>query len=248
MSLTTRTSLLALATITATAIAAAAPAAAQNRLDSPSYEQPQASRCAALDAHDFHVDIDRNGDGNISVDDDGVKNCDESVVLWSFASSSAIIDTDEPIIDELVVSVADLETAGPVGIDFSLRLDPCWAGFQVLRDGDTTVHREMIGDGCEMVIDVDFSASPSEAEIHVVQQTGIIQPPHIFTVTDDTTTQLTGLPNGTWYVKVYDGFTKGSSISMVDGASTTSNTLYDVPDGSHVDVDITTPFWVAPAL
>jgi hypothetical protein len=247
MSLSTRTSLLATAALTAAAIATAAPVSAHNRNDSPGYGLRTAPPCTALHARYFNVTIDETGAGNISVDDIGQTSCNESVVLWSFASSSAVIDNNEPIIDDDVIMIADLEAAGSEGIDFDLELDPCWAGFKVLRDGDTNVHQEMLGDGCNMVVDVDFSAAPSEAEIHVVQQTGVIRPPHIFTVNGDTTTELTGLPSGTWYVKVYDGFTMGSSISTVGGAQTPSNTLHAVPHDSHVDVDIVTSFWLAPA-
>lgn len=227
--------------IVAGIIGAAGPASAHPADDGPTGYTARPPACTALPAKYFDVELDQSGAGNISVADDGVTNCDEAVVLWSLANSSAVIDNHEPIIDQLVLQVADLEAAGTKGIDFSIELDPCWAGFQVLRDGDTVVHQEMLGDGCEMTVAVNFTGAPAEAEIHVVQQTGTIAPPHIWTVDDDHVAYLTGLPNGTWYVKVFEGFLPGSSIGV--GAVTTSaDTFHGVEDGATVDIDIATAF------
>ncbi len=240
MSTSIRTAITAATVLIATIVGAAGPASAHPG-GGPSDRTSRPPACTALAARYFDVELDESGAGNISVADDGISNCDEQVVLWSLANSSAVIDNHEPIIDQLVLQVADLEAAGPKGIDFAIELDPCWGGFQVLRDGDTLVHEEMVGDGCEMTVAVDFTAAPAQADIHVVQQTGTIAPPHIWQVTDDHVTQLTGLPNGTWYVKVFDGFTPDSSITV--GTDTTyADTVHGVADGSTVDIEIVTEF------
>jgi len=66
-------------------------------------------------------------------------------------------------------------------------------------------------------------------------------------VADDDTTVLTGLPDGTWYVKVYEGAVDGTSMS-VDGAPAAEvDTVHGVADGSTVliehpaDLGFTTP-------
>ncbi|MGI9597915.1 MAG: hypothetical protein ACR2QK_17250 [Acidimicrobiales bacterium] len=241
MSTSIRTAITATMLIVAAIIGAAGPASAHPADDGPTGRTSRPSACTALPAKYFDVELDDSGNGNISVADDGITNCDEGVVLWSIANSSAVIDNHEPIVDQLVLQVADLEAAGMKGIDFSIELDPCWAGFQVLRDGDSLVHEEMVGDGCEMTVAVDFTGAPAEAEIHVVQQTGTIAPPHIWDVDDDQVTQLTGLSSGTWYVKVYEGFTPDSSISV--GAETTyADTVYGVEHGATVEIEIATEF------
>lgn len=240
MSTSIRTAITTTTLIVTTIIGAAGPVSAHPG-GGPTDRASEPPACTALAAKYFDVELDESGDGNISVADDGITNCDEQVVLWSMANSSAVVDNHEPIIDQVVLQVADLEAAGAKGIDFSIELDPCWAGFEVLRDGDTLVHAEMIGDGCEMTVAVDFTGAPAEAEIHVVQQTGTIAPPHMWDVTDDNVTHLTGLPNGTWYVKVYEGFTPDSSISV--GLDTTeTDTVYGVGPNAIVDIEIATEF------
>jgi len=162
--------------IVAGIVGVAGPASAHPAAGGPTGYTSQPPACTALSAKYFDVELDQSGAGNISVADDGVTNCDEAVVLWSLANSSAVIDDHEPIIDQLVLQVADLEAAGTKGIDFSIELDPCWAGFQVLRDGDTLVHQQMLGDGCEMT--VGFSAtptSPDRPELAVVGGLGLYQ-------------------------------------------------------------------------
>ncbi|MEM9564725.1 MAG: hypothetical protein AAGA93_19040 [Actinomycetota bacterium] len=240
MSTSFRTAIAAATLLTATVVGATGPASARPVNDGPTDLTWRPPTCTPLPANHVDVELDELGNGNIRVIGDRVASCDEAVVLWSIVNSSSVVDNHEPIIDEIVLQVADLEAAGPKGIDFSIELDPCWAGFQVLRDGDSLVHEEMIGDGCEMTVAVDFTSAPSEAEIHVVQQTGTIAPPHIWTVTDDQVTNLTGLPSGTWYVKVYDGFTPDSSISVDAAAPTAADTVYGVGHDATVDVTIVT--------
>ncbi len=242
MSTSIRTAIAATTLIVAAVVGAVAgPVSAHPAGKGPSDRTSRPPACIPLAAKYFDVELDDSGTGNIRVSDDGISNCDEMVVLWSMANSSAVVDNDEPIVDQLVLQVAELEAAGTKGIDFSIELDPCWAGFQVLRDGDTVVHEEMIGDGCEMTVDVDFTGAPAQADIHVVQQTGTIAPPHIWQVSDDQVTHLTGLSSGTWYVKVFDGFTPDSSISV--GSDTTyTDTVYGVAHNSTVDIEIATDF------
>ena len=45
-------------------------------------------------------------------------------------------------------------------------------------------------------------------------------------------------PSGTWYVKVFDGWTLGSTIEVDGGGVVPNDTVYDVADGSHVDISI----------
>jgi len=241
MSTSIRTAITTTALIVAASIGVAGPASAHPADGGPTDRTSRPPACTALHAKYFDVEIDESGNGTITVGDDGITNCNESVVLWSIANSSATIDNHEPLVDQLVLEVADLEAAGPKGIDFSIELDPCWGGFQVLRDGDTLVHEEMIGDGCGMTVDVDFAGAPANAQIHVVQQTGTIAPPHIWDVSDDHVTHLTGLPNGTWYVKVYEGFVPDSSIS-VGPQITYADTIHGVGHGATVEIDIATEF------
>ncbi len=241
MSTSIRTAITATTLVVTAIIGASGAASAHPANHGPTDRTWRPPACTPLSAKYFDVELDESGTGNISVVDDGITNCDEAVVLWSISNSSVVVDNHEPIVDELVLQVADLEAAGPKGIDFSIELDPCWAGFQVLRDGDSLVHEEMLGDGCEMTVAVDFTGTPADAEIHVVQQTGTIAPPHIWDVDDDQVTHLTGLPSGTWYVKVAEGFTVGSSIS-VDSATTYADTVYGVEHGATVDIDIATEF------
>lgn len=236
-----RTTITATTLIVAAIVGAVGPASARPTDSGPTNRTGRPPACTPLAAAFFDVELDASGVGNISVGDDGITNCDEAVVLWSIANTSSTIDNREPIVDELALQVADLEAAGAKGIDFSIELDPCWAGFQVRRNGDSLVHEEMVGDGCDMTVAVDFSGAPAEVEIHVVQQTGTIAPPHMWSVDNDEVTHLTGLPSGTWYVKVFEGFTPDSSISV--GAFTDDvDTVYGVPNGATVTIDIATEF------
>ena len=90
-----------------------------------------------------------------------------------------------------------------------------------------------------MTVATNFAGAGHDAEIHVVQQTGVIAPPHVINVDTDDTTVLTGLPNGTWYVKVYDGWSVGSTITIDGGPAQPASTVYDVEDGSTVEIDLT---------
>jgi hypothetical protein len=169
---------------------------------------------------------------------DDVTTCDEVVVVTSYASGGPEVDhTFDPEVDEIVFDVSALEAAGPAGITVDPELDPCWAGLEVLRDGDTYLWSDVDGDGCEMEITTDFHGSPWSTQVHVVQQSGSIQPPHIFDHVADTTTVLTGLPNGTWYVKVYDGAVAGTTMSVDGGAPDGVAIVHGVPDGSSVLIE-----------
>ena len=48
---------------------------------------------------------------------------------------------------------------------------------------------------------------------------------------------LTGLPDGTWYVKVYDGGVPGTTISIDAGAPQATTTVHGVADGSAVEIE-----------
>lgn len=244
MSTSIRMAVITALLLAAVLVGAVGPASARPAGNGPTDRIGKPPACTPLAAKYFDVELDESGDGNIRVADNGIVNCDEAVVLWSLANSSAVIDNHEPIVDQVILQVSDLEAAGKAGIDFSLTLDPCWGGFQVLRDGDSLVHEEMIGDGCDMTIDVNFTGPAAEAEIHVVQQTGTIVPPHFLDATNDQVFHLTGMPSGTWYVKVYEAFTPGSDIT-VGPVVVATDTVYGVPNGAVVEIDLVTEFGLA---
>ncbi len=64
----------------------------------------------------------------------------------------------------------------------------------------------------------------------------------MWSIDDNDTTVLTGMPSGTWFVRVYHGFTDGSSISSVGIGTTTISALFGVPNGGHVDIEICSQF------
>ena len=82
-----------------------------------------------------------------------------------------------------------------------------------------------------------FDGSPFATELHVVQQSGSIQPPHIFEHDSDDTTVLSGLPNGTWYVKVYEGALAGTTMAVDGGTPLLTDIVEGVPDGVTVHID-----------
>lgn len=211
---------------------AASPASARSASD-----ELTSARCRPLDAAALDVDVLRSG-VRVSYAGDRYRTCDEAVVITSYASAGPVVDNHEdPVLDQAVLQASALEAAGPAGIAVRLDLDPCWAGIEVHRDGDTLVWDEVVGDGCEMEITTDFAGAPHDTEIHVVQMTGNIQPPHIFEHDADGTTVLTGLPDGTWYVKVYDGAVDGTTMSVDGGPAAEVDTVYDVADGSDVLIE-----------
>ena len=220
----------AAAAVTALAAVALAPSGAANAAP--------AGRCSPLDNRALDIDWQPSGHLKFVYAGDDVTTCDEVIVVTSYASGGPDVDhTFDPVVDEVVFNVSELEGAGPAGVTVSPDLDPCWAGIEVLRDGDTFLWSAVDGDGCEMEVTTDFHGAPFATEIHVVQQSGSIQPPHIFDHVGDTTTTLTGLPNGTWYVKVYEGAVAGTTMS-VDGAEPDQVTILNgVPDGSSVLIE-----------
>jgi hypothetical protein len=216
----------------ATVLGLASPASARSLPDSFT-----SSRCQPLDTAALDVDVLRSG-VRVSYAGDRYATCDEAVVISSHASAGPEVDNHfDPLLDQAVLQASALEAAGPAGIHVPLALDPCWAGIQVHRDGDTLVWDEVVGDGCEMVITTDFAGTPHDTEIHVVQQTGNIQPPHIFEHDADGTTVLTGLPDGTWYVKVYEGAVDGTTMSVDGAPSAEVEIVHGVADGSTVLIE-----------
>jgi hypothetical protein len=212
----------------ATALGLASPASARTA------DSFTSSRCRPLDTAALDVDVLRSG-VRVSYAGDRFATCDEAVVISSHASAGPVVDNHwDPLLDQAVLQASALEAAGPAGIHVPLALDPCWAGIQVHRDGDTLVWDEVVGDGCELVVTTDFAGAPHDTEVHVVQQTGNIQPPHIFSHDADGTTVLTGLPDGTWYVKVYEGAIDGTTISVDGGPAVVAEIVHGVADGSEV--------------
>ena len=197
-----------------------------------------AGRCTPLDGRALDIDWQPSGHLKFVYAGDDVTTCDEVIVVTSYSSGGPEVDhTFDPVVDEAVFNVSELEAAGPAGVTVDPELDPCWAGLEVLRDGDTYLWSDVGGDGCEMEVTTDFHGAPFETEIHVVQQSGSIQPPHIFDHVGDTTTTLTGLPNGTWYVKVYDGAVAGTTMSVDGGVPAAVGIVNGVPDGSSVLIE-----------
>ena len=168
---------------------------------------------------------------------DDVVTCDEVMVVKSYASHGPEIDNHvDPLVDEIVFQVSELEAAGAEGITVAPALDECWAGVEVHRDGDTLAWDHVFGDGCELEVSTSFGGSPFTTELHVVQQSGSIQPPHIFEHDSDDTTVLTGLPNGTWYVEVYEGALAGTTMAVDGGTPLLTDIVQGVPDGSTVHI------------
>ena len=212
--------------------ATAAPAAAQ-----PGPGGFTTGRCQPLDTAALDVDVLRSG-VRVSYAGDRYATCDEAVVVTSYSAAGSAVDNHhDPVLGETVLQAAALEAAGPAGVDVPLALDPCWAGIQVHRDGDTLVWHEVVGDGCELTVTTDFAGAPWATELHVVQQTGNIQPPHVFEHDADGTTVLTGLPDGTWYVKVYEGAVDGTTMSVDGGAPAEVVIVHGVADGSTVEIE-----------
>jgi hypothetical protein len=216
----------------AASVALAAPAAAQ-----PGPGGLAARRCQPLDTVALDLDVLRSG-VRLSYGGDRYATCDEAVVVTSYSASGPVIDNHvDPVLGQVVVQASTLEAAGPAGVHVPLALDPCWAGIQVHRDGDTLVWDEVVGDGCELTVVTDFAGAPHDTEIHVVQQSGNIQPPHIFEHDADETTVLTGLPDGTWYVKVYEGAVDGTTMAVDGGAPAEVTIVHGVADGSTVEIE-----------
>lgn len=212
-------------------------------------------RCERLDATDLdvtltplkhervRVDVELTGDGPF---------CDDTVHVRSRSSAGPDVAASDPHADRpdeiplvdsrfraaLSDGVLFGATKGSTSYSNDFAADPCWAGIEIHLDDGTPIFEEVLGDGCEMTVVTDFWVDPHSADIHVVQQTGNIQPPHIWTVLDDDTTVLTGLPSGTWYVKVFDGWTPNSHIAVDDGPPIEQSTVYDVADGSFVEITL----------
>jgi len=215
----------------ATAVGLATPAAAQIGPGGFTSQQCQPLHDAGLD-----VDVLRSGI-RLTYAGDRYATCDEAMVVTSYSSAGPVVDNHfDPVVDQAVVQVSALEAAGPSGVLVDVAFDPCWAGIQVHRDGDTLVWEHVDGDGCELTVTTEFAGAPSDTEIHVVQQSGNIQPPHIFEHVDDDTTVLSGLPDGTWYVKVYEGAIDGTTMAVDGGAPAEVEIVHGVADGSTVEI------------
>jgi hypothetical protein len=209
----------------------AAPAAAQTGPTGLAAE-----RCQPLATRALDVDVLRSG-VRVSYAGDAYDTCDEAVVVTSYAGAGPAVDNHvDPVLGQAVLQASALEAAGPSGIHVALPMDPCWAGIQVHRDGDTLVWEEVVGDGCELTIETDFAGAPHATEVHVVQQSGNIQPPHIFSHVEDDETVLTGLPNGTWYVKVYEGAVDGTTMAVDAAPAVEATIVHGVADGSTVSI------------
>jgi len=240
MSLATRTLVTATAAV-AVSLAASAAAGASG----PGRFESGISRCQALNPRLLDISTNPSGAVRFTYADDGVATCDEVMQVRSYASGGPVVDNHfDPMLDEELFQVSELEAAGPGGVTVHLDVDHCWSGVEVHRDGDTLLYSEVTGDGCEMTVATDFVGTAHDVELHVVQMTGAIQPPHMWTVDGDDEVVLAGLPSGTWYVKVFDGWTQGSTIEVDNGGAVAQSTVYDVSDGSTVDVSI----WPTPVV
>jgi hypothetical protein len=193
--------------------------------------------CEGLDSTSLTTYVLASGEIRFVYEDDGVITCDEVMVVTSYASRGPDVDNHhDPEVDELVFQVSELEAAGAAGITVAPELDECWAGLELHRDGDTLLWDHVLGDGCEMEVTTSFAGAPHPTEIHVVQQSGSIAPPYTFEHDTDDSTILTGLPNGTWYVKVYEGAVAGTTIAVDGGTPLLTDTIEGVPDGAIVDI------------
>ena len=193
--------------------------------------------CEGLDHGLLTTYVSASNEITFVYEDDGVITCDEVMVVKSYASHGPEIDNHhDSLVDEIVFQVSELEAAGSEGITVAPELDECWAGVEVHRDGDTLAWDHVFGDGCELEVASSFGGSPFATELHVVQQSGSIQPPHIFEHDSDDTTVLSGLPNGTWYVKVYEGALAGTTMAVDGGTPLLTDIVEGVPDGATVHI------------
>lgn len=194
-------------------------------------------KCQPLLGIDAEISTVENGHTiTLTAPDDGAKTCPEGVAIYSFAGNGAVvIDNYWPVVDLLVVPALDIEAAGPTGVTVPIQLDPCWPAVKVLRDGDTPVWQDTFGAGCSMWVSTDFAGKSWPTQIHVIQQTGTIMPPHIFDHVSDHTTLLTGLPSGVYLVKVYAGAKPGTTTSVDGGKPLKTSSVGKVGVGSHVE-------------
>ncbi len=205
------------------------------------YAAPDA--CTRLDVTQLDVVVGASGKVRLTYPHDGHDTCNEALQVRSWGTDGVSTDDDlDPLVDESVVWVADVEAAGRGGVTTRVAMDPCFTGIEIHLDGDTLIHEEQFGTGCDLTIATDFVGAGHPTQIHVVQQTGSIEPPHIYDIADDDVTVLTGLPNGTWYVKVFSGWLPGSTIEVNGGGAQPASTVYDVADGSLVEIEIDAAF------
>lgn len=224
-------------TVTVGVFVAPSTAASRHVPKPPVLEAP--SGCERLDLTELDIEVAGDGEVNFTYPADGYDTCDEAMQVRSFSSGPAGVDDHhDRILSTVVPSVGDIEAAGPGGLTVELTTDPCYTGVEIHLDGDTLLYSNVFGSGCDMTIRTHASSPWQEAELHVVQQTGPIQPPHIWSTVGDDETVLTGLPNGTWYAKVFDGWTPGSTIDVDGGGPVAASTVHDVDDGSEVDIDL----------
>lgn len=232
--------LIRLLTASLTSAAAVSVAAVPALADGPREPTPiddlAIARCQPLATRSIAVKVLGNGDVRVSAPDDGRPTCNEMIVVTSYAGAGTI-DNTAPVLEQVALPALDVEAAGPSGITVAIDLDPCWPTLQVHRDGDTLVWQDVWGGGCELTVTSEFPGSPWPTEIHVVQQTGNIQPPHLMFHDVSQTTVLTGLPDGTWYVKVFAGALPGTEMTVDGGATQQVSTVYGVGDGSSVVID-----------
>jgi hypothetical protein len=214
------------------ALVAALPTSAQAGLGDLAFE-----KCQPLLGIEGEISAVEDGHTiTLTAPDDGAKTCPEGVAIYSFAGNGAgAIDNHWPVVDFLVVPALEIEAAGVAGVTVPIQLDPCWPAVQVLRDGDSLVWQDSFGTGCAMWVSTDFVGKSWPTQIHVIQQTGTIMPPHIFNHVTDQTTALTGLPSGAYLVKVYDGATPGTTTSVDGDKPVKGSSVGKVAVGSHVE-------------
>ena len=136
----------------------AAPARAERPIDDLAV-----ARCEPLDGRSLDVGLTPSGELLLVYAGDGVATCNEAIVISSYASSGPSIDNHvDPLLDQILLDVAELEAAGPSGVTVHPVLDACWAGLQVHRDGDTLLWEQVEGDGCVQSTTA-LSADPRDA-------------------------------------------------------------------------------------
>jgi hypothetical protein len=151
----------------AVALALTVTGAGRTPLDPSPVGDLAAVRCAAvLDPDLLEIDLKPNGQLKFVYPDDGVLTCNEAMVVSSHAADGPDVEATDPLIDQIVFQVAELEAAGPAGITVAPELDPCWAGLRVHRDGDTLLWEHVIGDGCAREVSLTVT-SPSGPDVRL---------------------------------------------------------------------------------
>jgi hypothetical protein len=193
--------------------------------------------CTTLDPARLHVTVSTRGVVHLHYSDDGVFTCNEVLQIRSWASAGPTVDNHhDRLIDEEIVWVADLEAAGKYGLDRTITLDPCWAGVEIHRDGDSLVFSHVLGNGCSFTVRSRFVGESYDVLIIVSQDTGGLAQQNVFSLSGGEDLVLPRRPSGSWTVTAAGAGWLGGSISVNGDTPTFEPTRTDIPATATVEV------------